>query len=214
MVTVKKIIIVRFLLALLVSIMIGCESLSKKECLNANWRLIGFEDGSQGKQESTIGAHRKACAKVSVTPDLEEYQRGHREGARKYCVKTTAYNVGVSGGAYYGVCPADLEPGFLKAYQTGQELYNITRQIAAVQADIDRYDEDIHALEADIAEHEKIIVDAASSSKTRREQLRIIDDLRYQITGAELNIAGAEQELRALQMDYQHVQNQHRKMGY
>lgn len=192
----------------------GCASLSKQECLNANWRLIGFEDGSQGKQESTIGAHRKACAKVSVIPDLPEYQRGHREGARKYCVKTTAYNLGVSGGAYYGVCPADLEPGFLKAYQTGQELYNITRQIAAVQADIDRYDDDMHALEADIAEHEKIIVDAGDSRKVRREQLRIIDDLHYQIRGVELNIANADQELRALQMDYQHVQNQHRKMGY
>lgn len=208
----KKIIVVPLLSwGLLIS---GCASLSKQECLTADWKLIGFEDGSQGKPESTIGDHRKACAKVSVTPNLAQYQQGHREGARKFCVKSTAYPLGVNGGAYYGVCPADLEPGFLRAYQAGQELYAITRQLNNVQSHISSYDEDIHALEADIEEHEKIIVESTTSSKTRREQLRMIDDLRRQITNLELNIADAQQEVRMLQMDYQEVQRKHRSMGY
>lgn len=192
----------------------GCASLSKQECLTADWKLIGFEDGSQGKPESTIGAHRKSCAKVNVTPDLARYQQGHREGARKYCVKTTAYPLGVNGGAYYGVCPADLEPAFLNAYRAGQELYSITREISNVQSHINDYDEDIHALEADIEEHEKIIVESGSSSKTRREQLRIIDDLRRQITNLELNISDAQKDVRMLQLDYQDVQRKHRSLGY
>lgn len=210
----KKIIGVSLLGILLVLTLVGCASLSKQECLAADWKLIGFEDGSQGKPESTIGAHRKSCAKVNVTPDLAQYQLGHREGARKFCVKSTAYKLGVSGGAYYNVCPPDLEPTFLRAYQTGQELYNITRQISAIQSELDRYSDDIHNIEADIREHEEIIVDSPESRSTRREQLRIIADLRDQITGIELNMANAERDLHLLQMDYQHMQQQHRRMGY
>lgn len=58
---------------LIVAILSGlsaCASMSKDECLNANWKTIGYEDGSLGRPETTIQAHRKACAKINVTPDL------------------------------------------------------------------------------------------------------------------------------------------------
>ncbi len=194
--------------------LVGCASLSKEECLNANWKLIGFEDGSKGKAESTIGSHRKSCAKVNVTPDLEQYRTGHSEGVRKFCVGTIAYPLGVSGGTYYGVCPADMEPGFLRAYRAGQALHAITRQINDVESAINGFDKDIHALEDDIKEHEKIIVDEGSSSKIRREQLRIIGDLRRQITTLETRITDAQQDMYRLQRDYQYTQNQHSRMGY
>lgn len=202
------------LLGLLGTVLAGCASLSNEECLNADWKIIGFEDGAKGKPESTIGAHRKACAKVNITPDLGLYQRGHREGARKYCVINTAYPLGANGGAYYNICPPDLEPDFLRAYRAGQDLYAITRQINSIQSNIDGFDDDIHELQADIAEHEKIIVESNSSSSTRREQLRIIDDLRREITHQELSINNGEREIYLLQQDYQRLQNKHRKMGY
>jgi len=72
--------------------MTGCASMSKQECLNANWKTIGYEDGSRGKPETSIQAHRKACAKINITPDLPQYQQGHREGARFYCKKHTGYH--------------------------------------------------------------------------------------------------------------------------
>lgn len=210
----KKAIIARMLWLCVYFSLLGCSSLSKQECLVANWKLIGFEDGSKGKPESTIGAHRKACAKVSVTPDLAQYQQGHREGARKYCVKVTAYKLGVDGGAYYNVCPADLEPAFLTAYRAGQELYAMTRQIASLQANINNDNDSIRRLDLDIQEHEKNIVDSTSTSKERREQLHIIEDLRHQITDLEIGINNAQQDINNLQWNYQNLQSKHRAQGY
>lgn len=54
-----------FALVVLVS---SCASLSKDECVNADWRLIGYEDGSNGAGRVRIGQHRKACADHGVVP--------------------------------------------------------------------------------------------------------------------------------------------------
>jgi Protein of unknown function (DUF2799) len=194
--------------------LIGCASMSKEECLNANWKNIGYEDGSMGRPEMTVQAHRKACAKINITPDLAQYQQGHREGARAYCKKPTAYQLGVNGGAYYNVCPADLEPGFLQAYRLGQELFAIAQQIDQVEADIAGYHSSIDSLEQQKAEQKAFIVNADSSSKERRVYLNEIDRLEDEIRHFEHDIGDAEHELDHLARDYAKLEAEHRRMGY
>ena len=56
----------------------GCAGgLSKDECLYADWRAIGYEDGARGAPASAVSSHRQACAKkAGVTPDMSEYLAG------------------------------------------------------------------------------------------------------------------------------------------
>ena len=67
--------------------------------------------------------HRRACAKYSITPDLEAYRLGRAEGLREFCQPHNGYRAGVTGAPYYDVCPADLAARFLTQYQAGHELY-------------------------------------------------------------------------------------------
>ena len=46
----------------------------------ADWRTVGFEDGTAGRSEGGIGRYRQQCSEHGVTPDLESYRAGHAEG--------------------------------------------------------------------------------------------------------------------------------------
>merc|ERR1711916_171837 len=76
-----------FVCATIIALLQGCASLSKEECLVADWQQIGFEDGSRGRDLLTLARHRKACAKAGITPDRAAYERGHRQGLLRYCKK-------------------------------------------------------------------------------------------------------------------------------
>jgi hypothetical protein len=204
----------KLLLITLAGLMASCSSMSEKECLNAEWKLIGFEDASQGKPESSIGSYRKDCSKVNVVPDLNLYQQGHKEGARKYCVKTTGYQSGVSGGAYYGICPADLESIFLTAYRDGQALFVINRDIHNMQSRINRFQIDMKDRQQEIKAHEQAIVDSRSSSKERREHLDAIKQLRDQVAELQVQLDDESYSLARRQDDAQRLRLQHQRLGY
>jgi len=192
----------------------GCASMSEQECLAADWRLVGYEDATQGRNVSTISAHRKACARINVVPDLDRYQQGYREGARQYCVRPTAYQLGINGGKYEGICPADLEPAFLRAYRDGQALYAITRNIEDQQDSLRSYQSDIAGYQQEIAQHELDIIDPASTANERRDHLRALEKLRRKIADAEIEITHIERNINNLQFDYRDLQQHHQRLGY
>lgn len=104
----------------------GCASgLSRDECNTADWRTIGYEDGVQGRSQTRISGHRKACAKHGVGLNLETYRSGWEEGVRRYCQAGNGYNQGRRGKSYSGVCPAQMEADFLQAYRAGRQLYDL-----------------------------------------------------------------------------------------
>jgi Protein of unknown function (DUF2799) len=114
------------LLALCVVMLAACSStatMGQNECRAVDWRTIGYEDGVAGRSGAQIGAHRRACAKYGITPDLEAYQLGRAEGLREFCQPRNGYRAGVTGAPYYDVCPADLAARFLAQYQAGHELF-------------------------------------------------------------------------------------------
>jgi len=204
----------RILLLLGLALLASCATMNEQECLKADWRLIGFEDGSQGKPQSAIGSYRKACAKASVVPELSRYQQGHLEGARQYCVRPNAYRAGVSGGAYYGICPKDLEPAFLTAYRDGQQLYFIQRDVRKLQSSIDRRQKEMDATQEQIKQHEQMIVDAKSSAKERRAALAELATLRQQLADYKVQQKQDKRALRQLERDANSLQLVHQQMGY
>ena len=73
--------LVRLLAAALLS---ACATgMGKDECAAADWRTIGYEDGLHGFPADRIGAHRVACAKHQVTPDLAAYMEGRAPRPRR-----------------------------------------------------------------------------------------------------------------------------------
>jgi len=107
----------------------GCASMNADECAVSDWRAIGFEDGSQGYAADRLGNHRKACAKHGVMPNFDDYQSGRSEGLRQYCQPSRGFNAGASGHRYNGVCPSDLEPEFVTAFNSGHRLYTLRASV-------------------------------------------------------------------------------------
>jgi hypothetical protein len=114
----------------------GCSGMSEQACVAADWRTVGFEDGTLGRSEAGIGRYRQQCAEHGVAPDLERYRAGHAEGVRVYCRASNGFAVGHSGATYQGVCPADVEAEFVAEYNAGRRLYGLESALASVDARI------------------------------------------------------------------------------
>jgi hypothetical protein len=114
----------------------GCSGMSEQACVTADWRTVGFEDGTFGRSEATIGRYRQQCADHGVAPDLASYRAGHADGVQVYCRESNGFAVGHSGAAYQGVCPSNLEAAFLAEYNAGRRLHDLESALAAVDARI------------------------------------------------------------------------------
>ena len=74
---------------------------------------------AKGFSKLRIDEHRKACAKVQVTPDLFTYQRGH-EKAKTYCTTANGFTQGSAGAQYQGACEGYLAEDFCVATETAR----------------------------------------------------------------------------------------------
>jgi Protein of unknown function (DUF2799) len=114
----------------------GCAGMSEQACVSADWRTVGFEDGTLGRSPATIGTYRQACADHGVAPDLDAYRAGHAEGVEIYCRASHGFEVGHSGALYQGVCPDRLEADFVAEYNAGRHLFELESALRGVDARI------------------------------------------------------------------------------
>ena len=153
----------------------GCASMSADECTMSDWRTIGFEDGAQGYTADRLGNHRKACAKHGVAPDFEAYQSGRSEGLRQFCQPSRGFNLGASGGRYNGVCPGDMEPDFVDAFNSGHTLHNL-------RASVNSASYQISAKKAELERSEKRIIEAElgliSRETTTEDRILLLAELK------------------------------------
>jgi Protein of unknown function (DUF2799) len=156
------------LVALLIS---GCTGMSQKECAVADWRTVGYEDGVNGYSGGRIGHYRTACAKYAVTPDLASYQAGREQGLREFCRPANGYRIGTAGGGYGGVCPADLEPAFLSAFNAGHELYTLQARVWNADAQLDAKRRELAGLEQGIAAASTAVVSDNTTGGQRAQAL-------------------------------------------
>lgn len=164
-----------FVLVATLAVLSGCASMSADECLTVDWQTIGFEDGSRGYTADRVGTHRKACAKHGVTADLAAYQRGHAQGLESFCQPGRAFNYGVNGGGYNGVCPAHLEQEFLEAYSAGHKLYSLRSSLNTANSLI-------YSREAELEETKKRILEAQieliSDETTSEQRVQLLIELK------------------------------------
>jgi len=163
---------------LALSQLLGCATMNRAECVNADWYLIGLEDGSAGRDLSYIGNHRSACSEYNVTPDIDRYRVGHSEGVKRFCTPERGYQLGLRGGRYPDICPQNLKGSFKQAWQEGRQLYDLRRDIASLRKDIAIASERLQWLEETIAKNEQIIIRSGTSETLRAQLLR--DNKDYQ----------------------------------
>ena len=145
----------------------GCATMNQQECMVSDWRTVGFEDGSLGRPPETIGNYRQACAKHGVSPDLESYRSGHAEGIQNFCQPVKGFNYGRSGATYRGVCPAELEYGFLAAYNDGRQLYELEAAVRSADAQITQRYRALENIKAEITDKEAALVTEGTSAAER-----------------------------------------------
>lgn len=97
------------LIAVAITVLSGCASMSKNECMVADWRGIGFEDGSAGRSPANIGERRQACAKHGIAINTAQYENGYNDGILTFCSFNRGHNAATSGYSPMQVCPSHAE---------------------------------------------------------------------------------------------------------
>ena len=122
-----------------VSLLSGCATLSKQECLSGNWQAIGFTDGAAGRPADYLSSHNKACSKVGVATDYAAWEQGRQEGLKKYCTETHAYQIGRRGEQMTPVCPAQVTPNLERINADGRSYYSLSKQLTIEQERLNSY---------------------------------------------------------------------------
>jgi len=172
----------------------GCATMNEQECLVTDWRTVGFEDGARGRPPESIGNYRQACAKHGVTPDLESYRSGHADGLESFCQPVKGFNYGRSGATYQGVCPADLEYGFLPAYNDGRQLYELESAVRAADSQIAQRKRALASIKKQITDNEAAIVTEGTSAAERVTLLADTKELSRQHGVIEAEIVELERD--------------------
>jgi hypothetical protein len=125
----------------------GCASLSKSECMSADWEDIGIRDGADGRPEEYLIQHSKACAKVNVVPDRGAWTHGREQGLDRFCVPHRAYQLGEHGyGFESAICRNYDQDRLISAYEKGRDVNRLGNELASIDSEIanihDRLDDE------------------------------------------------------------------------
>jgi hypothetical protein len=192
----------------------GCATMSGDECASSDWTAIGYSDGAQGHSSDRYSRHNKACAKHGVTPDFRAYQTGRDEGLREYCQPTRGYQVGESGGAYHGVCSAELEPAFLDAYRVGQHLHGLRSNVSRASGSIAAKERELDRLKDDMRHNEARLIDDETTTEDRVLLLAELKDLSERTGELETQIKKLFADRARYEVELQNYQASVASYGY
>lgn len=203
----------KLLCILAVLLLAGCATLSPEECKQADWYQIGMTDAQQGYAKVRMDEHRKACAKVQITPDLARYQRGHEKGQKTYCTTQNGFAEGAKGASYQGACEGYLAEDFLRGYHDGQELYQARSRLEQINRDIDRYNDEIWQLQRQIDEKQRQMADEPNTDR-RRDLYSQLQDVQRDLRYTRDNLHSVQREREPAEHNLYKVQNRMRNYGY
>lgn len=150
----------------LILLLSGCAAMDRDECINADWYLIGFGDGSAGQQPQRIDEYRSACAEYAVVPQMEEYLAGHQRGVEVFCTAENGFAQGRAGSKLNPVCHGELKHRFLAGYNSGHELYRQAQQVGRLRKQLSEVNKAQQALQQEKSDAEaELLADGTKSSR-------------------------------------------------
>lgn len=175
----------------------GGGAMQEAECMTADWRGLGYEDGAQGYGPEQLTVRRKACAEYGVAPDFQAYMAGREEGLVYYCRPQNGYTVGNSGYRYGGQCPAYLEPAFVAAHTDGFGLYQRRARVQSLSKRLAYSRQRSQELEYELAERTLSLASPAPELTAADVAARAIELKQLAQEKVEL-----DQAIRQLEIDY------------
>lgn len=160
----------------------ACAKVSETQCRQGDWYGMGYRDGSRGagnrltEDDMLITNYTETCGKFGVVPDAAAFNNGYRKGIEYFCHPAQAFQSGSTGGTYYaGVCPADLQAAYSRAYDDGEDLLREKQSLTAQEAVIDNLSAQIDQVRADVAAAEAILISSTSDATARYNAQARID---------------------------------------
>ncbi len=166
----------------------ACAVMSKQQCMDANWREVGYKVAYSGavSQVETFEKREKACAKHGEVANYQQFLQGFADGRVYHCQLNNAVELGVKGRLRTlenNLCPERDYPGFSEAFEVGFKL-NRLRGIAS------RSSQSISSLNSTIYSNRKRIdrinnkinsgdLDQDDRKRLRHERRRLRDDILY-----------------------------------
>ena len=192
----------------------GCAAMSVDECTATDWSAVGYEDGARGYTSERFSKHRKACAKHGVTANFSSYQAGREQGLVEYCQPGRGFDVGASGGRYYGVCPANLEGDFLDAYNVGNRLHTLRSNVNHANSSINAKERELERVGDEILSAEAALIDRDTTIERRVILLAELKDLSEDTGRLEAEINDLYEQRARYQVDLDNYQAQVSNYGY
>ena len=155
----------------------SCATMSPEECRFANWTDVGMRDGLEGKTLALLNTRVSDCAEAGVRVDGNAYLKGRESGLRNYCRLENAAPLGLNGGSYEGVCPAQIDGEFRRRYQLGYNVYAAHAEAARIDNRQQWLEQRLRQLDRD---EDKRLRDANKEDDRRRIR-RDIDDERRRV---------------------------------
>ncbi len=126
------------LITLGAAVLASCASLDESECLLADFRFLGEEDGEKGQPRTRIDTYETDCAEYGLDVDRQAYALGWEVGIVRFCTRENGYEYGLAGNFYQRSCPVELADEFSNAYQLGRAVYNARSEVDRLEAEITR----------------------------------------------------------------------------
>ena len=162
------------------SLLNGCAVMSKNECMNANWNLIGQQDGFKGNG-SLLQQRSQACVKHQIVLDNGSYASGYHKGLKNYCNPQTVFDYALQGNGNYQSCPMEMQNRLRPYYTVANNFYKADKQLKSLEDDIASYR--VKAYDDDLKED------------ARKDYRKRLIEARYKINQAERDYANAQYEL-------------------
>ena len=119
------------LVAVIATLLAGCEAMTPAQCATADWGQRGLHDGSSGRTDRSADYY-ESCSKTGQRVDVGNYRAGRDRGLLSYCRLDNAINEGLAGRSYAGVCPPHLDQNFRAFYQAGYAEFYARDAVARV----------------------------------------------------------------------------------
>lgn len=186
----------------LVLFLSGCaKMMNENECVAADWRSVGFSDGTQGRAQDWLGKRAEACAEYGVTPNMDQYLMGRDQGLVNYCQPRRGFDVGLRGQVYENVCPQNLAGPFLAGLQDGSGLRGREQRVSDIDNSLSTAHHDLDQIEQDIAAHTTGLLDGNLTTEERVQFALDIKNWAEEMGAIRANIPAMEAELVAAQHD-------------
>jgi len=191
----------------------ACETgpaMTPAECQVADWAAVGFRDGAEGRQAARFVALEQACAAAGLPADRARYMAGRADGLTDLCQPDRAFRLGLSGGAYHGVCPPAFDAVFRSAFADGALAHEALSAARSAESAVESLRSERDEIRRKLTANE-IGFSASATQAERDRHAAEIDRLRSDLDRVEDRLYDAERDRSWRSRDLQRVR---RDLGF